>query len=81
VSTSQRPNEFGLFNVYDGIREWCHDGDSKRRHVMGLSNNNDLFLFPLSSADSDGSHPSDLIESRNGYYGMRVAKTIKSETN
>lgn len=73
---SKMPNDFGMFTMYDGVREWCHSRKASRRYVMGSSSsynrnqaNTDLGLPILSL-------PADLPLATNGFYGLRVAKTI-----
>lgn len=78
---TKRPNDAGFFNIYDGVREWCHSGGGNRRNVMGMSSGNDMTLmgFVGSIVPEASSFHSDLIESRNGYYGLRVARTVLSD--
>ncbi|QDV47791.1 Serine/threonine-protein kinase PknB [Stieleria neptunia] len=73
---TKMPNDFGMFAMYDGVREWGHDLKDHRRYVMGNSSSNnkdrastqlDLPMIKL---------PADLPLSINGFYGLRVAKTI-----
>lgn len=68
----KKPNDFGLFAMLDGVREWCHDLQGEdRRAVMG---------------NSSGQAPADILEQKmfardlpkslNGFYGLRVARTV-----
>ena len=66
------PNEFGMFSMYDGVREWSHNTSDKRRSILGSSSSNYIGTkVTLYKA-------SDLPLARNGYYGIRVAKTVVS---
>lgn len=67
-----KPNDFGMFAMYDGIREWGHDSLHGRRPMLGGGSNYDL-IRPVSIASEI---PTDLPLSNNGYYGIRVAQTL-----
>ncbi|WP_146518470.1 bifunctional serine/threonine-protein kinase/formylglycine-generating enzyme family protein [Stieleria varia] len=69
------PNDFGMFNLYDNVREWSHSAVAARRNVMGGSNSFEVWT-PVSIDDEPAS---DLPMARNGYYGLRLAKTIVAE--
>lgn len=72
----KKPNDFGLFAMYDGVREWCHDGrfDSSRRTVAGHHSAQDASFCATKEMTAQ-----DLPNARNGYYGLRVAKTVTAE--
>ncbi|MFK8113954.1 MAG: protein kinase [Rubripirellula sp.] len=73
------PNDFGLFSLYDGVREWGHDGRNGRRHLSGFSSgvSRDLaYSNPLSLV---GEVSLDVPIVQNGFYGFRVAQTISME--
>ena len=73
------PNDFGMFAMYDGVREWCHDRRDHRRIVMGFTSTS-LRQTPSSNLEiAPGKLPSDLPRSVNGYYGLRIARTIADE--
>lgn len=69
-SGGKKPNDFGLFGVYDGVREWGHNAVGKKRSLFGYGSSNNLrevvtlrysFEFP---------------QIRSGHYGLRLARTI-----
>ncbi|MGI9471880.1 MAG: protein kinase domain-containing protein [Rubripirellula sp.] len=71
------PNDFGMFAMYDGVLEWCHDrgpSKSERRRVMGHRSNQDPIVVR-----NDNLATQDLPNSTNGYYGLRVARTVTSD--
>lgn len=76
---TKMPNDFGLFSMYDGVREWSHTKKDHRRFVMGNASsvNRDRAATRLGISIDD--MPADLPRSINGYYGLRVAKTIVSQ--
>lgn len=66
------PNPFGMFAMYDGVREWgMNTIEQIRRPIMGMHSGSDK-----SSIFTDKMNGVDLARSRNGMYGFRVAKTI-----
>ncbi|MCA9136626.1 MAG: SUMF1/EgtB/PvdO family nonheme iron enzyme, partial [Planctomycetales bacterium] len=70
------PNDFGMFAMYDGVREWCHTRKAARRYVMGSSSSYVRNQASSMLAELVESLPADLPLAANGYYGLRVAKTI-----
>ena len=69
------PNGLGLFACYDGIREWAHDLNSTdNRAVMGFGNHADKAMISDARLEAG-----DLPVVRNGYYGLRIARTVVSE--
>tara|TARA_R110002049_G_scaffold2750_2_gene21495 strand:- start:291068 stop:295375 length:4308 start_codon:yes stop_codon:yes gene_type:complete len=72
-SAAKIPNDFGMFAMYDGVREWGHDiKPGKRRHVFGFSSGGER----RAPGTLEGSAAADLPHSRNGFYGLRVARTV-----
>lgn len=72
---SIRPNDFGLFALYDGVREWAHDWKSERKLIMGSASSNDGNSVETFYRD----RPADFPRASNGYYGLRLARTIVSQ--
>ncbi|MEM9588011.1 MAG: SUMF1/EgtB/PvdO family nonheme iron enzyme, partial [Planctomycetota bacterium] len=72
------PNDFGMFNMLDGVREWCHDAKGDRRVIAGHSTNVELEAMTLAPPQDLKQAAADLPKSINGYYGMRLARTIKA---
>ena len=60
------------FAMYDGVREWAHTAKGDRRHMMGHTSSNDWKVVRTISPD----HPSDLPQAINGFYGLRIARTV-----
>lgn len=78
-AATKMPNDFGLFSMYDGVREWCHDKKAARRYVMGFASSTSRER-PSSFLSGDiRSLPADFPMAVNGYYGLRVARTITSK--
>ncbi|MCS7467698.1 protein kinase [Stieleria sp. ICT_E10.1] len=73
---AKMPNDFGMFAMYDGVREWCHNQRDQRRHVMGQSSSNNKDRASTQLDVPVDKLPADLPLSINGFYGLRVAKTI-----
>ncbi|MEO1526853.1 MAG: protein kinase [Planctomycetota bacterium] len=78
-AATKLPNDFGMFSMYDGVREWCHDQRDNRRMVMGFSSASKRETPHSEVGVPIKSRPSDLPQSVNGYYGLRVARTIVSK--
>ena len=77
---AKRPNDFGMFNLYDGVREWAHTpADNQRRYIMGTSGTNERSRPETGANLPLDKNPADLPKSRNGFYGLRVALTITSQ--
>ena len=72
---TKMPNDFGMFSMYDGVREWGHDSKPPRRVVLGLSSTNDPREVRTPEADLS-SMSADLPAAKNGFYGVRVVQTI-----
>ncbi len=73
----KKPNDFGLFALYDGVREWGHDygeGGRNRRMVMGNHSGQDAAYAVTAEMMAR-----DLPNSANGYYGLRVARTVTAD--
>ena len=72
-SDTKPPNPAGVFAMYDGIREWGHSAsdDRVRRYLFGKGNNQDVKQSIFSEMIGR-----DLPNSRNGFYGMRLARTV-----
>jgi serine/threonine protein kinase len=68
----KRPNDFGMFAMYDGVREWGHEqSEFDRRRVFGFASSTErerVMTFRTVA--------SDLTRSINGYYGFRLARTV-----
>ena len=73
---TKMPNDFGIFSTYDGVLEWCHDqGTSRqRRRIMGHRSNQEPIVVR-----NDNLATQDLLNSTNGYYGLRIARTVTPE--
>ncbi|TWU47271.1 Serine/threonine-protein kinase PknB [Rubripirellula tenax] len=71
---SKKPNDFGMFAMYDGVREWGSDAavDSGRRPVLGLASNSVI----NAARTIEPKKAADLPLATNGFYGLRVARTI-----
>ncbi|MGB7343234.1 MAG: protein kinase [Pirellulaceae bacterium] len=69
---TKEPNDFGMFAMYDGVREWVNDHRGDRCVVMGLSST----LAPEQPETIPEQLPADLPAANNGFYGLRVARTI-----
>ena len=66
------PNPYGMFAMYDGVREWgMNTIEQSRRPIMGMHSGSDK-----TSMFTENMNGVDLARSRNGMYGFRVAKTI-----
>ncbi|MEZ6133409.1 MAG: protein kinase [Pirellulaceae bacterium] len=68
---SKKPNDFGMFSMYDGVREWGHNLVAKRRTVLGMHSGLDLASFQANLTGAD------LPLSTNGFYGLRIAMTME----
>ncbi|TWU58192.1 bifunctional serine/threonine-protein kinase/formylglycine-generating enzyme family protein [Rubripirellula reticaptiva] len=75
-AATKMPNDFGMFSMYDGVREWCHSQKGIRRQVLGLSSTANREDADTMLNDPLHKLPSDLPQASNGLYGLRVAKTI-----
>ena len=71
----KEPNDFGMFSMYDGVREWGHDRHLDRCSVFGSTNG----MEPEHAETIKEKQASDLPAGRNGFYGLRVARTIVSD--
>ena len=70
---SKFPNDFGMFSMYDGVREWGHDRfKNDYRSILGYAGGSSIrdpeTIRPTASAD--------LPRIINGFYGLRVARTV-----
>ena len=69
----KRPNDFGMFSMYDGVREWVHDRTAADRHVVcGYTNSSEVSWM----ATIPERRTADLSKAINGYYGLRIARTV-----
>jgi hypothetical protein len=70
---SMKPNDFGLFAMYDGVREWCHNQHlgPKWRAVAGKQGGLDPTMGKTAEMVVG-----DLPNALSGYYGLRVARTV-----
>ena len=76
-SGSKLPNDYGMFSMYDGVREWTHScTDEKRFFVSPTSGGNDLNFISNNPNNRFGDLSSDHPASLNGFYGFRIARTI-----
>ena len=74
------PNDFGMFFMYDNVREWCHDVNQNGNcRVMGLANSANREFATTGLDKTIFEYPSDLAKSKNGFYGVRIAKTMTKE--
>lgn len=72
----KRPNGFGMFSMYDGVREWGHDLIGYRRAVFGSHSGYDRESARTENRDRFGKVSCDLPKAVNGYYGIRIARSI-----
>lgn len=72
----KKPNDFGMFALYDGVREWGHErGDvNTRRAVLGHHSAQESAFCA-----TDEMRAYDLPNAKNGYYGLRVARTVTAD--
>ena len=70
------PNDFRIFASYDRVLEWCHDqGKSRqRRTIMGHRSHQEPIVVR-----NDNLATQDLLNSTNGHYGLRIARTVTPE--
>lgn len=76
---SMPPNDYGLFAMYDGVREWCHNRNENRCDVCPHSSHSDRSQVQTLYDSFEETFPSDYSFVINGFYGLRIAQTLDDD--